>query len=178
MLVNGLYHERRGGWDELFDYGGVRYHARLFPNHDGKGIQNAILLSLGRACEQNNDIMDDHADECRRLIWPLIQSDYASRPQSEKMNLSPSKTTVKIEGRTVDGMLQAFTQNGNLDYSAHSIPNKFPGIPILPHSLTEVIPSAITLEDVLYFKKERYHQCMSQIQSAVEYLHGHSLVWG
>jgi hypothetical protein len=86
-----------------------------------------MLLSFARASEEYDDIMDDYADECRRLIWPLIEQEYASRSESEKTDLSPSKATVKIEGRMVDGKLQAFTHKWNLDYSTHPIPNTFPG---------------------------------------------------
>ena len=95
-VVNSMYHRGRGGWQELFDYGGIRYHARLFPSLDGNGIQDDTLRLLARASEENDDIMDDYGDECRRLIWPLIEQDYALRSESEKTDLSPSKATVRL----------------------------------------------------------------------------------
>jgi len=134
-LVNGNYHQGTGGWEELFDYGGIRYHARLFPSLDGNGIQDKMLLSLARACEEKDDIMDDYANDCRFLIWPLIEQDYVSRSPSEKTDLSPSKAPVRIEGRTVNGELQAFTHKGNLDYPTHPIPNTFPGVPTFSDNL-------------------------------------------
>ena len=243
--LNGCYGEGKGDWEELFDYGGIRYHACLYPSDDGNGVQDEILSRLGKASENNDDAMDDYADECRRLIWPLIERDCASRPQSEKSNISPF-LTVKIEGRTVDGILQAFQHNRNLDYATLPIVNTFPGIPTFPHTLvnrierlereifkvqiddefyclktvhskgcesglkreifilqqchhpsiltlcgvvvnddnkiegmlTEFIPGAITLDDVTCFNEKQYHLWISQIQSALEYLHHHSLVWG
>jgi len=133
--VDGRYRKGgRGGWEEVFDYGGIRYHARLFPSEDGQGIQDKLLLSLARATEEYDDIMDDYADECRCLIWPLIEQDYKSRPESDKNDLSP-KAPVRIEGRTVNGELQAFPHKGKLNYPTHPIPNTFPGIATFPHKL-------------------------------------------
>ena len=243
--VNSRYHEGRGGWEELFDYGGIRYHTRLSPSRDGNGIQDQLLLLLAKACEENDDIMDDYGDECRRLIWPLIERDYASHTPSEKTDLS-CKPVVKIEGRTVHGTLQAFSHNRKLDYSTHPIPNTFPEIPTFPHTLIhrlerinpeiykveykgqvyclktvhskggesglkreisilqqcqhpniialhgivvndqkkvegvliELIPNAVTLNDIDHFNKEQCLRWISQIQSALEYLHRNSLVWG
>src|SRR5437762_7171886 len=91
-VVNGRYLQGKPGeWEELFDYGGIRYHTCLSPSSDGKGIQDEILLSLGKACEEyDDDNIDDYADECRRMIWSLVALDYASRSESEKMDLSRS----------------------------------------------------------------------------------------
>jgi len=247
-VVDSRYHRGTGGWEELFDYGEVRYHARLFPNVDGKGIQDDLLLLLAKASEEDDDIMDDYGEDCRRLVWPLIERDYASRTTTEKTDISPSKPVVKIEGRTVDGKLQAFDHKGKLDYPTHAIENTFSGIPtysralvhrverldsevfkveydgrfyclktvhskggehglkreisILQHCrhpnivslhaivvndqdyvegmLMELIPEAIPLDKVDYsrFTYEQYVLWTSQIQSALEYLHRNSLVWG
>lgn len=247
--VNSGYRRGRGGWEELFDYGGIRYHARLFPSCDGKGIQDELLLLLAKACGEDDDIMDDYGDECRRLIWPLIERDYSLRSESERTNLCPSKAIVKIEGRTVNGELHAFSHKGKLDYFTRPIPNTFPGVPTFPHThvrrlerldteifkveyndqvyclktvhskggeyglkreisilqhchhpniiplrgvvlneqnniegmLVEFIPNAITLEGAVGqvgFGEEQYNLWISQIQSAFEYLHRNSLVWG
>jgi tRNA A-37 threonylcarbamoyl transferase component Bud32 len=245
-----MYHRGRGGWQELFDYGGIRYHARLFPSLDGNGIQDDTLRLLTRASEENDDIMDDYGDECRRLIWPLIEQDYTSRSESEKTDLSPSKATVRIEGRSVDGKLHAFTHKWTLDYSTHPIINKFPGVPTFSVNLVrrverldpevfkvenngqfyclktvhskggetglkreisilqrchhpnivpccgvlvngkkriegimmEFIPDAVTLDQVIDsasgFNKKQCLLWISQIESALEYLHSNSLVWG
>ena len=253
-VVNGRYlRGKPGEWEELFDYGGIRYHACLSPSSDGKGIQDEILLLLGKACEEyDDDSIDDYADECRRLIWPLVELDYASRSQSVKMDLSPCKAPVRIEGRTtVDGKLEAFSHERKLGYSTHPIPNTFPSeISTFPHPLVhrlerldseifkveynkqlyclktvhsrgegsglkreisilqqchhpniitlhgivvneqnkvegmlmELIPNVVTLDSCLNssssFSETQCIQWISQIESALQYLHKKSLVWG
>jgi serine/threonine protein kinase len=136
-IVNSGYHDDSGGWEEVFDYGGVRYHALLWPSQDGTGLQDAMLTSLARACEANDDTMDDYADECRTLIWPLIEQDYASRPESQKTELGPQKKVIRIEGRTINGVLKAFKHKRVLDDTFHPIPNTFPGVPTFPESLVK-----------------------------------------
>lgn len=247
-IIDTGYYRGKGGWEELFDYGGIRYHALLWHSVDGKGIQDGLLLLLARACEEDEDMIDDYGDECRRLIWPLIKQDYTSRPEPEKTDLSPSKQVVKIEGRTIDGELQAFSHTRKLDYPTQPIPNTFSDIPTFPHTLvrrleqldaevfkveydgqlyclktvhtkgggsglereinilqrchhpnviairgivvnehenvegmlTEFIPDSITLDqvDLTRFSDEQFDLWMSQIQSAIGYLHSNSLVWG
>jgi hypothetical protein len=120
-IVNGAYHQRSRGWEELFDYHGIRYHAILWHSKDGNGLQDRMLVSLACACDENDDIIDDYTDECRSLIWPLIEQDYALRPQSEKTDLTPKKKVVRIEGRTVNRVLKAFRHKQILDYSTPSL---------------------------------------------------------
>lgn len=48
-------------------------------------------------------VVDNYADECRSLIWPSIEQDYASRPQSEKTDPSLKEKVVRIEGRRARG---------------------------------------------------------------------------
>lgn len=249
-IINGWYHkEAGGGWEELFDYGGIRYHGRLFPSADGKGIQDQLLLLLTKACEEDDDDMiEDYADECRHLIWSLIEQDYASHSQEEKVDLSLSKGVVKIEGRIVNGEFQAVSHKGRLDYPTKPIPNTFSGVPTFRHALvrrtkqldneifeiayegqhyclktmhskqgesglkreitilqhcrhphiisfqgvvindrnnvegmlTEFIPNPIALDqfDFSHFNREQCDLWISQIRSAVEYLHSNCLVWG
>ena len=137
-VIDGEYSEGKGGWAELFEYGGILYNALLRPNPRAEGpwIQDRFLLLLARAFEaEDDDGMDEYADECRRLIWPLIERDYASRTPQEKTDLSPSKKAVRIEGRTVDGQLRAFSHTHRLGYRTKPIPNTFSGIPIFSHTL-------------------------------------------
>lgn len=101
--------------------------ALLWPSQDGTGLQDAMLTSLARACEAIDDTMDDYADECRTLIWPLTEQDYASRPESQKTELGPQKKVIRIEGRTINGVLKAFKHKRILDDTFHPIPNTFPG---------------------------------------------------
>jgi hypothetical protein len=162
-IVNSAYHQRSGGWEELFDYGGIRYHAILWPSKDGNGLQDRMLVSLARACERNDDIMDDYADECRSLIWPLIEQDYASRPQYEKTDLSPKKKVVRIEGRTVNGVLKAVRHKKILDYSTHPFPNTFPDVATFPEALVRRLEKI----DTEIFKVEYQGQvyCMKTVHS-------------
>jgi serine/threonine protein kinase len=162
--------------------------------------------------------------------------------------MSPAKTAVSIEGRSVDGELQAFSHTRNLGYRTKPIPNTFLTLPTFsqtlvrrlerfddeifkvehggqqyclktvhskeggsglkreittlqrcqhPHiislrgvvvndsskvegMLTEFIPNPITLErfDFTHFSKEQCNLWVSQIRSAVQYLHDKCLVWG
>ena len=130
-IVDAAYHDDRGGWEEVFDYRGLRYHAILWPSPDGTGLQDTLLTSLARACEANDDIMDDYADKCRALIWPLIARDWASRPASQKTGPQKNKV-VRVEGRTVDGVIKGFRHKRVLDNSFHPIKNTFPGVPTFP----------------------------------------------
>jgi tRNA A-37 threonylcarbamoyl transferase component Bud32 len=247
-IINGEYSEGKGGWAELFEYGGIRYNALLRPSVDRRGVQDGLLRLLAKACEEDDDRIDDYGDECRRLIWPLIKHDYASRTQPEKTDLSPTKKAVSIEGRTMDGELQAFSHTRKLGYRTKPIPNTFSTLPTFPHTLvhrlerlddeifkveyegrqyclktvhskeggsglkreittlqrchhphiipirgivvndsnnvegmlTEVVPNPITLDhvDFTHFSKEQCNLWMSQIRSAVQYLHDKCLVWG
>jgi len=242
------YYQGKGGWEEEFEYGGIRYHAVLWPSGDGKGIQDPLLSLLSRACEEDDDMIDEYGDDCRGLIWPLIKQDHASRPQREKNDLSPSKEVVPIEGRTVNGQLRAFAHTRKFGPRIKPISNTFYGIPTFcdklvrritrlddeifeveyegkryclktvnskeggpglkreitilqrchhPHiipirgivvngrnsvegMLTELIPDPITLENVdfSHFSKEQCYLWLSQIRSAVKYLHDNGLVWG
>lgn len=65
--INGRYHGGSGGgWEELFDFSDIRYHGRLFPSTDGRGIQDESLLLLATACEEedgDNDDMIEHYGE-------------------------------------------------------------------------------------------------------------------
>ena len=248
-IINGLYSGARGSWAELFEYGGIRYNALLRPNVGGGGVQDALLRSLAKACEEDDDDrIDYYADDCRRLIWPLIKHDYASRTQLEKADLSPAKKAVPIEGRTVDGELRAFFHTRKLGYRTKPIPNVFSSLPTFsdtlvhrlerladeifkveyegqrycfktvhskeggsglkreittlqrcshPHiipihgvvvndsskvegMLTELIPNAVTLDrfNFTHFGREQCNIWISQIRSAVQYLHDKCLVWG
>ena len=164
-IINGRYHkEAGGGWEELFDYGGIRYHARLFPTVDGNGIQDQLLLLLAKAYEEeDDDMIDDYADECRHLIWTLIEQDYASRPQEEKADLSPSKAVVKIEGRTFNGELQAFSHMGRLDYPTQPIPNTFSGVPTFLYAL---VRRTKRLDNEIFdMDYEGGHYCLKTVHS-------------
>jgi len=135
-IIDGEYSEGKGGWAELFEYRGILYNALLRPNVNRPGIQDELLVLLARAIENNDDDgMDEYGDECRRLIWPLIEKDYASRTTQEKINLSPSKQAVCIEGRTIEGELRAFSHTRKLGFRTKPIPNTFPDIPTFSHTL-------------------------------------------
>jgi hypothetical protein len=63
-VLNCQYSSSKGGWEELFDYGRLRYHLRLNPSKDGKGVQDELLRQLGRAIEEDDgDQVDDYTDE-------------------------------------------------------------------------------------------------------------------
>jgi len=53
-VLNGRYSSSKGGWEELFDYGGLRYHLLLDPSKDGLGVQDEPLRQLGRAVEEDD----------------------------------------------------------------------------------------------------------------------------
>jgi hypothetical protein len=110
-MINGVYSEGKGGWAELFEYGGIRYNALLRPSVDGRGVQDGLLRRLAKACEGDDDSIDDSS---------------------------------KVEGM-----------------------------------LTELIPNAITLDhvDFIHFSKEQCNLWVSQIRSAIQYLHDKCLVW-
>ena len=100
-VLNCEYGSGKGGWAELFDYGRLRYHLRLDPSKDGKGVQDKLQKQLGQAVEEDDcEQADDCADECRRLMWPLVEHDYTSRSQHDASEI------IKIEGQTVNGVLR------------------------------------------------------------------------
>jgi serine/threonine protein kinase len=252
-VINAGYLNRRGGWQEIFDYAGVRYQALLSPSADRKGVQDELLSLLAWACDEDEDMIDGYGDECRCLIWPLIEQDYESRTARlpDNADLLRSKVLVRIEGRTINGQLQAFPHTRKLGHEKNNKPikNTFSNyvrafhhslvhrldrlddeifkvecegqfyclktvhtkeggaglkreITILQQSqhpniiticglvlddrnkvegmLTEFIPDAITLDCLAYsqFTKEKCNLWISQIRSAVNYLHCNSLVWG
>ena len=44
-IVDGGYYDDRGGWEEVFDYGGIRYHTALWPSQDGK-VTTRVFLNI------------------------------------------------------------------------------------------------------------------------------------
>ena len=134
-VLNGQYSSGKGSWEELFDYGTTRYHLRLNPSKDGKGIQDELLKRLRRAVDEvDDDQVDDCADECRRLMWPLVKSDYSSRSKH------PESEVIKIEGQTVDGVLQPRKHDAYLKYPRTApVFNCFPAVPTFPnHAVTRL----------------------------------------
>jgi len=134
-VLNCQYSSRKGGWEELFDYGRLRYHLRLEPSKDGNGVQDKLLKQLGRAVEEDDyDQVDDFADECRRLMWPLVERDYTSRSQHDASEI------IKIEGQTVNGVLQPRQHDSYLKYPLTApIQNSFPEVPTFPdHAVTRL----------------------------------------
>ena len=128
-VLNGRYSSGRGSWEELFDYGTTRYHLRLNPSNDGKGVQDELLQRLGRAVDEvDDDQVDDCADECRRLMWPLLKSHYSSRSKHA------GSEVIKIEGQTIDGVLQPRKHDGYLKYPRTApVFNSFAAVPTFPH---------------------------------------------
>ena len=39
------YYQGKGGWEEEFEYGGIRHHAVLWPSVDGKGIRDSLIFA-------------------------------------------------------------------------------------------------------------------------------------
>jgi hypothetical protein len=130
-VLNCQYSSSKGGWEELFDYGRLRYHLRLNPSKDGKGVQDELLRQLGRAVEEDDDDqVDDYADECRGLVWPLVERDYTSRSKHDESEI------IKIEGQTVNGVLQSYQHDGYLKYPLTApIQNSFPRVPTFPSQI-------------------------------------------
>lgn len=128
-VLNGQYSSGKGSWEELFDYGTSRYHLRLNPSKTGKGVQDELLERLGGAIDDgDDDQVDDCADECRSLMWPLLKSDYASRSKPDESEV------IKIEGQTVDGVLKPRKHDGYLKYPRTApVPNSFLEVPTFPH---------------------------------------------
>jgi len=95
--VLNCQYSSNSGWEELFDYGELRYHLLLDANKDRLGVQHELLAQLGRAVEDDDDDeVQRWADECRKLMWPLIHHDYTSRPV-------PCENSVfRIETRRID----------------------------------------------------------------------------
>jgi tRNA A-37 threonylcarbamoyl transferase component Bud32 len=127
-VLNCRYSSRKGGWEELFDYGRLRYHLRLDPSKDGKGVQDDLLKQLGRAVDEDDDEqVDDCADECRRLMWSLVEHDYTSRSKHDESEI------IKIEGQTVNGVLRPRQHDSYLKYPLTApIQNLFPDVPTYP----------------------------------------------
>ena len=78
QVLNCGYTSGLGDWEELIEYGLVRYHLVLEINQDEQLCdENELLYKLGEACSNGNDEEIDHwAERCRVLIWPLIVDDY------------------------------------------------------------------------------------------------------
>ena len=120
-VLDNRYADGTGGWEEIFDYGGTLYHVRLSPSRDGKGIQDDILKRLGNAVDMDDeDGVTEYADQCRALIFPLVEADYLSRSGVE------TKETVKLQGETIAGTLRPVRHNSILEIStANPVPNIF-----------------------------------------------------
>lgn len=127
--VLNCQYSSNSGWEELFDYGELRYHLLLDANKDRLGVQDELLAQLGRAVEDDDDDeVQRWADECRKLMWPL-HHDYTSRSK-----LDASKV-IRIEGITVNGILQPRQHDNYLKYPlTNPIPNSFPDVPTFPNS--------------------------------------------
>jgi tRNA A-37 threonylcarbamoyl transferase component Bud32 len=124
-VLNCQYSGGSGGWEELFDYGGFRYHLRLNPSNDGKGVEDLLLRDLGKAVDEgDDDDVEHYAEECRTLMWPLLKTDYSSRPPFE------SQKVIRIQGKTVEGVVQPREHNNHLKYPlTNHVPNSFPLVP-------------------------------------------------
>ena len=130
-VLNCQYSGGSGGWEELFDYSGFRYHLRLNPSNDGKGIEDRLLGELGKAVdEDDDDDVENYVEECRTLMWPLLQTDYSSRCQLK------THEVIRIQGKTIEGVLQSRQHNSHLKYPlTNPVPNSFPGVPTFPYHL-------------------------------------------
>ena len=51
----------------------------VFSSASTARVQNESLSLLVRACDDNNAILEDYANECQGLVWPLVEDDCASR---------------------------------------------------------------------------------------------------
>jgi hypothetical protein len=60
--------------------------------------------------EDDYDRVGDCADECRRLMWPLVERDYTSRSKQDESEI------IKIEGQTVNGVLRPRQHDSYLKY--------------------------------------------------------------
>ena len=123
-ILNCRYSGGSGGWEELFDYGGCRYHLRLNPSNHGKGAEDLLLRKLGNAVDEgSDDDVEYYAEECRTLMWPLLKIDYSSRP------LLQTHEVIRIQGKTTKGVLQPFQHNSFLKFPlTNPVPNSFPGV--------------------------------------------------
>jgi serine/threonine protein kinase len=123
-ILDNRYTNGTGAWEEIFDYGGTLYHVRLSPSRDGKGIQDDILKKLGNAVDiDDEDGVTECADQCRALIFPLVEADYSSRSGVE------TKQTVKLQGETVAGTLRPVQHNSILEISVtNPVSNIFEGV--------------------------------------------------
>lgn len=126
VVLNCMYGE--GEWEELIDYGRLRYHLVLEVNpFERECPENQLLKKLGEAAaEDKDDEIEFWADECRTLLWPLIRSDYASRQDVDG-------AVIRIQGRTINGTLQPLSHNHHLKYPLTGpIANTFPGVRTYP----------------------------------------------
>jgi serine/threonine protein kinase len=123
-VLDNRYANGTGGWEEIFDYGGTVYHVRLSPSRDGKGIQDSLLKKLGNAIDMDEeDEVTEYADECRALIFPLVEAHYSSRCDVEPGLI------VKLQGETVDGTLRPVQHQSTLEISVtNSVTNTFDGV--------------------------------------------------
>ena len=127
-VLNCQYSSRKGGCEELFNYGTLWYHLRLDPSKDGKDDQDELLKQLGWAVEEDDyDQVDDYMDECQlRLMWPLIECNYTLRSKHCESEI------IKIEKQTVNGILWLRQHESSyLKYPLTApIQNSFPKVPI------------------------------------------------
>jgi serine/threonine protein kinase len=156
-VLDNRYTNGTGGWEEIFDYGGMLYHVRLSPSRDGEGIQDDILKKLGNAVDMDDeDGVTECADQCRSLIFPLVEADYSSRFGVE------TKQTVKIQGETLAGTLRPVQHNSILEISVtNSVTNVFEGVRTFARDSISLLEELTN--DIFKVEIDRHIFCMKTV---------------
>ena len=127
-ILASIQRDEGGDFEQLVEYGDVRYHLLLRFNERELDSQESVALrKLYDAMEQEDeDAIDLADDECTDITWPLMFADYEARSRTGAL---PNET-IKLQAVTTDGVLHAVHHDLSIKYpSTQAVENTFPGIP-------------------------------------------------
>ena len=107
--IRGRWQDAYGDFEQLLDYGEIRYHLLLqFNPTEPSCHESAVLQQLYDAFDAPDpDVaVEDAADKCLELLWPFMEADYTSRKREPKL---PS--TVRLQAVTTNSALHAVEHN-------------------------------------------------------------------
>ena len=128
--LRSIYRDGGGDFEELLEYGDLRYHLLLkFNSFEPDCIENDALKKVYDAIKRNDDQdIVECAAQCLDLFWTFIETDYESRLQSNAM--TNTANVIKLQLLTRQGVLRAVEHNSLLEYPpTKSVDNTFPRVP-------------------------------------------------
>jgi hypothetical protein len=135
-----------GDYEDLLDWGNVRYHSVLQYNEDNPcAEENVALKGLWAAMATDDQHeLQEAAQRCFSIVYPFLRDDYERRCQV--LTDKPGPTLVKIQVVTRDDRsLQVIEHDKHLKYPVKDpIENTFPGLPIFSASTIE------SLEEIFF----------------------------